>query len=147
MCEDRKALRLWYCDNRTQERVEAMTYLENAAQVANESDIAVQVLLSRENTDLELIPLWPRLDAYIAPEVFTARQLRSVGVVGIRGLQPLSVWKEPLPPQVINGVCDAFIDYIRVLLGKSLVDLYEAAQAAEIAELERLFCIPDTRPN
>jgi len=128
-----------------------MTYLENAAQVARESDIAVQVLLSRENTDLELIPLRPRLDAYIAPEVFTARQLRSVGVVGIRGLQPLSVWKEPLPPQVINGVCDAFIEYIRVLLGKSLVDLYEdlyeAAQAAEIAELERLFCIPDTRPN
>jgi hypothetical protein len=124
-----------------------MTYLENAAQVANESDIAVQVLLSRENTDLELISLRPRLDAYIAPEVFTSRQLRSVGVVGIRGLQPLSVWKEPLPHQVINGVCDAFIEYIRVLLGKSLADLYEAAQAAEIAELERLFCIPDTRPN
>jgi hypothetical protein len=125
-----------------------MTYLENAAQVARESDIAVQVLLSRENTDLELIPLRPRLDAYIGPQEFTARQLRSVAVVGIRGLQPLSVWKEPLPLQVINGVGNAFIEYIRVLLGKSLADLYEAAQAAEIAELERLFfCIPDARPN
>jgi hypothetical protein len=119
--------------------------MENAARVAYESQIAVQVLLSRGNDDIELIPIRPRpLDGYMTPEDFMARQLRSVGVIGLSGSKPRCAFKEPLETPVVEAVGAAFLEYLRVLLGESFA---EQMEVAEVAELERVYMLQDARPN
>jgi hypothetical protein len=79
------------------------TYIERATTIACEAEIVCQVLLSRGNDDIELIPLKPHAypDGYMPPAEFTARHLRAMGFVGVGicGLQTACVFKEPL------GVC------------------------------------------
>jgi hypothetical protein len=120
-------------------------YSERAAQVACNSQIAVQVLLGSENTDVELVPLKPnQFSSYLSPEEFTARRLRPVGVVGLSGINTLVSFKEPLPSHVLKLIAVAFSEYIRSLLGRSFEELQVAA---EVAELERLYETPDYRVN
>jgi len=123
-----------------------MPYMERAATIACESEICCQVLLSHDNADIELVQLKPHAypGGYIAPEEFTARQLRSVGIVGLSGLKPLVYFKELLPPHVVDSIAAAFLAYIRVLTEGEFAAQMEAAG---IAELTRLCSIPDTRMN
>jgi len=121
-----------------------MTYMEKAAHAAAESSVAVMVLLNHDNTDAEFVALKPRQAAFTSPEEFTARKLRPVGVIGLRGAQPVCAFKEPLDSPVVNSLATAFLEYIRVLLGQGFA---EQMEAVEIAELERVWSIADTRPN
>lgn len=119
------------------------TYSERSAQVVRESSIAAMVLLNDSNTDMELLGLCPRLtpeNELISAEEFTARKLRSVGVVALdgRGL-PQAAFKESLPASVISAIAAGFTEYLRVLIGQKLT---EQMEAAEIAELERLCQLP-----
>ncbi len=119
-------------------------YFERAVQVACESSISCLVLLSSGNDDIELLRITPQPSAdFVSPEVFAARQLRNVGVVGLCGTKPTVAFKEPLEPPVVNAIAMAFLEYLRVLLGESLA---EQTEAFEIAELERLYSL-NTLPN
>jgi hypothetical protein len=122
------------------------TYMDRATRVAADGQIAVMVLLSRKNDDLELLPLKPfTVSNPISREEYERRELRSVGVVSMNGTTPGIALREPLPPDVVSTISAAFLEYIRVLLGGSMA---EYTVAAEIAELERMFwLLPDTRPN
>jgi hypothetical protein len=105
------------------------------------------VLLSQDNTDLEFWMLRPRQAAkseLTPPEEFAARKLRSVGIVGLCGLKPRCAFKEPLETPIVNKIAAAFLEYLRVLLGGQIA---EQTEAAEIAELERLYGLPSGRPN
>lgn len=119
-------------------------YLERARQVASESHCAVQVFLSRDNDDIEFVPLRPRYAWHISPEEFNSRRLRPVAVIGLNGLKPMSAFKEPLEPFVVAAMAAAFLEYTCVLLGDSLA---EQTETAEIAELGRLFALKDHRTN
>jgi hypothetical protein len=123
-----------------------MTYMEKAAHAVAESSVAVMVLLSRDNTDAEFVALKPREAAFTSPEEFTARMLRPVGVIGLQGTQPWCAFKEPLGSPVVNSLATAFLEYIHVLLGQGQ-GFAEQMEAVEIAELERVWSIADTRPN
>jgi hypothetical protein len=112
--------------------------MERAAQVANESQIAILFLLSANNDDLESVLLCPSALADDMPstEERTRRQLRPVCVVGLSGVKPLMAIKEPLSPHVVDGISAAFLEYVRVLLGDTIM---KQVEAAEIAELERIY--------
>lgn len=121
-----------------------MPYMERAATIACESQLVVQVLLSRGNDDIEFILLKPQSPAgYITREEFTSRKLRSVGIVGLlSGLKPVCVFKEPLESSIVGAIAQAFAEYVRVLL---LGESTEQIAVAEVAELEALYVRPDTR--
>jgi hypothetical protein len=125
-----------------------MTYSEKSTQLALDAStsIIVQVLLSRGNDDIELIPLHPRQrpGGYITREEFAARQLRAVGTVGLNGLRPVCVFKEPLESSVVDAIIQAFTEYAHVLLGGHSA---EHVAAEEVAELNRLWSLPDNRAN
>jgi hypothetical protein len=124
-----------------------MTYSERSTQVALDSSIAVTVLLSHDNTDMEFWMLRPRHTSerdLTTREEFTARKLRSVGVIGLCGSLPRAAFKEALPSPVVHGIAIAFLEYLRVILAESFAD---EIRAVEIAELERLLTLPDTRLN
>jgi hypothetical protein len=123
-----------------------MTYMEKAAHAVAESSVAVMVLLNHDNTDAEFVALKPREAAFTAPEEFTARMLRPVGVIGLQGAQPWCAFKEPLDSPVVNSLATAFLEYIHVLLGQGQ-GFAEQMEAVEIAELERVWSIADTHPN
>jgi hypothetical protein len=118
--------------------------MERAATIACESQLVVQVLLSRGNDDIEFILLKPQSPAgYITREEFTSRKLRSVGIVGLlSGLKPVCVFKEPLESSIVGAIAQAFAEYVRVLL---LGESTEQIAVAEVAELEALYVRPDTR--
>jgi len=123
------------------------TYMERAAQVACESDIAVWVLLSSGNDDVEFVSLRPHLatqNQMPTPGEFTARGLRPVGVLGLFGLRPRCSFKEPLPPRVVDAIAAAFLEYVRVMIGEQFA---ATMQTAELVELERLYRLPDDRLN
>lgn len=120
-------------------------YFESAVQLACESSLACLVLLGSENNDIELVRIKPQPPAeFPSPEDFTARKLRTVGTIGLQGTKPAYVFKEPLEPRLVNAIATAFLEYVRVLLGEHLTAQIEAA---EVAGLERLYALSDTRPN
>lgn len=117
-----------------------------AADVTRQSAIAVQVLLSHDNNDMEFLLLRPvpvHLSARFSEEEFTARQLRFVGIVGLSGLNAKCAFEEPLDERVVSTIASAFIEYTRALLTQSSFGDYLAQ--AEVTELERLYALPDTR--
>jgi hypothetical protein len=118
-----------------------MPYSECAIKVACESSISAVVLLSSANDDIAFMRLKPLPSAgFITPEDFTARKLRSVGVVGLCGTKPMVAFSELLEPPVVDAIAWAFLEYVRVLLGEHM-------EAALVTELERLYALSDTRPN
>ena len=93
-----------------------MTYSERVVRVATGKQLVVQVLLSRGNNDIELVAIKPQTATYISCEEFTARQLRSVGIVGLTGTNAECAWKEPLDGELVDRIAAAFAAYVSVLL-------------------------------
>lgn len=121
---------------------------ERFVQLGLDSSIAVMVFMGAPD-DVEFLPLKPRVaDESMLAELkdrWPGRGLRSIGVIGLVGTAPKCELSEPLTPNQINGLAAAFITYLQVLLSASFA---EQQGTAEIAELERLFQLPDTRlPN
>ena len=113
------------------------TYLERATDVACESSVAVTVLLSADNSSVEFWPLKPEAErALTSPEEFTARKLRSVGVVGLCGLSPRMALKEPLAQSVVDRIALAFQEHVNIVLYERFE---EFTAAAEVAELQRVY--------
>ena len=111
-------------------------YLERLEQVAAESEVAVIVLLNPDNTDLEFWPLKPRPVSETAAENLAARQLRSVGVIGLNGFEPYCALKEPLDAAVLGAIETAFKAFVKVLIGE---DFAEQMKSAKIEELYYLW--------
>jgi hypothetical protein len=123
------------------------TYMERAAQVALDSQIAVMVFLNPDNEDSLILPVRPCMAAnneLPSLEEYTRRQFRPVAVVGLAGLKPLAAFKEPLPTEVVTAISAAFLEYVRVLIGDTFMQQIEAA---EIAELERLWVSSYSDPS
>ncbi|HEX4032527.1 MAG TPA: hypothetical protein VHX20_19340 [Terracidiphilus sp.] len=120
-----------------------------AAEAARGSQLVLQVLLSPDNDDIELVCITAASAGRpfpITAEDFTARKLRSVGCVGVSlgldGFTPHVALIEPLEPHVINAMGCALTEYIRVLVGNALI---EQIALAEVTELERMYVLPDSR--
>ena len=123
------------------------SYTERATQVACESQVVVMVLLNADNTDLELWPVKPLQNAaaLTTPEEFAARKLRPVGMVGLQGTMARVVFKEPLESHVVDAIAMAFTEHVRFLLGNNIAVQVEEQKGDEVAWLERLYSLPDTR--
>ena len=123
-------------------------YDERAAQLTVESSVAVWVLLGNTPGDLEMVPLKPRMaDEQMLAELkarWPGRGLDSVGVLGLVGTTPKCALRVPLEPEQVSALAAAFLTYLQVLFHDSFAAQMEAA---EIAELEHLMLLPDTRPN
>jgi hypothetical protein len=128
-----------------------MTYTERSTQLALDSSVAVQVLLGSAPGDAEFIPLRPRPASQQMWDELKARWpgrgLRSVGVIGLIGTTPQVELKEPIGEEQCCRLAEAFIAYLNVLFQGNFAAHREAVQADEIAELERLYMLPDMRLN
>lgn len=120
-----------------------MSYAEQCAQIIRESDVCVWVLLTPDNTQLEMIQLWPVYDAPPSRDEWLRRQLRPVAVLGLKGLQARSAFREPLEEHVIHKLSAAFIEYVRVLLGG--LTQHSEVKGDSVQWLERLYALPDPR--
>lgn len=118
-----------------------MTYDERAAQVAQDSTVAVLALLGTEPGDSEFIPLRPRFaDQSTLAELairWPGRGLRPVGVIGLCGTSPRVAFREPLSSDEVAALSNAFLVYLNTLLSSSF---QEQLKVAEIQKLQ-----PDRR--
>lgn len=125
-----------------------MAYLEESRQLALDASVAVQVLMGSDPRDVEFIPLRPKAaDTSMWAELaarWPGRGLRSIGVIGLVGIVPKVALKELLEPKQVSLLTTGFLAYLHELLSGSFA---AQTEAAEIAELERVYLLPDTRPN
>jgi len=126
-----------------------MTYSEKkSTQLALDASVAVQVLMGTAPGDCEFIPLKPKAaDETMLADLkarWPGRGLRSVGVIGLCGTSPCCAFKEPLESKQVSALAGAFLTYLSVMFADSIA---AQMQAAEIAELERVLTLPDTRIN
>jgi hypothetical protein len=123
-----------------------MSYSETSAHLALNSSIAVMVFGNAEGTDLEMLMLRPRqADSSELAELadrWPGRGLRSLGVMGLCEASPRFVFKEPLKPEVISRLADAFLAYLHALFCDSLD---AQRRETEIRELRRLWSLNDPR--
>ncbi len=123
-----------------------MNYVEESARLGAEASVAVFVLANPQCDDVEFIPMRPRMaDAKTLAELkarWPGRGLRSVGTIGLVGTSPRWALKEPLTFEQISALADAFLAYLHVLFCDALAGRQESA---DVAELERLHTIADTR--
>ena len=123
------------------------TYMDHIKEVALDSQICCQVLLSADNQDLEFQVLSPtkyrETETPLTPAEFCTRRLRSVGWVGLSGLTPRSAWKETLPESVVVSIGLAFSAFVRSLLGGDFAG--KVAEHIEIAMLDRMYSLRDPR--
>ncbi len=126
-----------------------MTYLEKSAEVVLNSNIAVMVLLNSDNTDMEFWRVRPcQAESPTTREEFTARKLRSVGVAGLCGTKAVCAFKEPLHPDVVGAIGNAFAEYIHALIGDSVAMQIEERQKGDsVSWLNQLYQLPDARVN
>ncbi len=122
-------------------------YNERATYVATNSQIAVQVLMSQRNDDIELVPLRPHMVPYMTPAEFAARQLRAVGVVGVVGVATRCAFNEPLPESLVASIAMAFAEYVRVFTDSTEPQTAPVTTSGgdSIIWCERLYALPDTR--
>lgn len=124
------------------------SYLDEAHSIARDAHLAVLASISADNDDIEFSPLVPPVpeSTLTSQEEYVRRQLRTVCVIGLcgEGATPRIAIKEHLDPQVFSAVCNAFVEYAVTLIRPKVEAL---AAEAEVAELSRLYQIPDTRPN
>ena len=123
-----------------------MTYSEKSTQLALDASVAVMALSNPECTELELLPLKPRRmsdgeQAQLASR-WCGRNLKPIGILGLVGTTPKCALKEPLEPEQVSALAGAFLAYLSVLFNDSFLAQQDGA---EIAELERLFSLPDSR--
>jgi hypothetical protein len=123
-----------------------MTYAEKSTQLALDASIAVFVLANAECDDLEFLPLKPRHMSPVEIAQLAARWhgrgLRSVGVIGLCGIETRTVFKEPLEPEQGSALAAAFLAHLQVLFSQSFE---EQRPNVEVAELERLHALQDPR--
>ena len=116
-----------------------MTYTEKSQQLALDASIAALALLGTTPGDCEFIPLKPRAaDKTMLADIaarWPGRGLRSVGIIGLCGTGPQCVLKEPLDSHEVALLTYDFLAYVNAV----------GAEAAEIAELERMYALPDPR--
>jgi hypothetical protein len=122
------------------------TYIERSHQLAADASVAVLVLMGAPN-DVEFIPMKPRAaDDQMLAELksrWPGRGLRHIGVVGLVGAAPRCVFKEPIEPEQVDALAEAFLAYLRVLSSP-----YSPPVDDSVEFCERLFRLPDTRrPN
>ena len=125
-----------------------MTYSEKSTQLASDASIAVLALLGTAPGDVEFIPLKPRMaDENMLAELkarWPGRGLRSVGVIGLCGMSPRCAFNEPLEPEQVSALSGAFLAYVHALFYGHFATQQELA---EVAEIERLYSLPDMRMN
>ncbi len=119
-----------------------MTYAEKALEVAMSSSVAVLALSNPDCTQIEMLPLKPRpmteSEQIAVRAKFIGRDLRTVGVIGLAGIEPKCAFKEPMEPEHVNTLATAFLSYLQALYAGCFLD-------SEAAELERLAALPDLR--
>lgn len=123
-------------------------YEQDSAQLALDSSIAVWVLMGAPD-DIEMVPLRPKMadEAWLAD--LKARwpgrgPMRSVGVIGLCGITPRCVLKEPLSPEQVSALASAFLVYVETLLGDSFK---QQRKESEIEWLNRLYALEASEPN
>lgn len=128
-------------------------YAEKSTQLLTDAQIAVLVLGNADCTDVEFLPLKPRAaNENFCQELRTrwpGRGLRSIGVVGLSGTEPVCAFKEELGPEKVLAVANAFLVYVSVLLGDAFAKQLrpEPAPDDSIEWLTQLYSLPDLRPD
>lgn len=93
-----------------------MSYAEESAQIALNSSVAVLALSNPDCTDVELLPLRPRLMSDHEQAALAAfwhgRNLEAVGVIGLVGSTPKFALKKPLGPEQVSALADAFLHHV-----------------------------------
>lgn len=106
-----------------------MTYQERSTQLTADSSVAVQVLMGAPD-DVEFVPLKPRAaNAEMWAELkdrWPGRGLRSIGLIGLVGTTPQCALREPLEPEQLSALANAFLTYLHVLLADSFATQIEA---------------------
>lgn len=123
-----------------------MTYTERYTQLGAEASIAALVLSNPECNDVEFLMLKPKpMTVCELAELkarWPGRDLRPVGTIGLVGTSPRWAMKEPLTFEQISALADAFLNFLHCLY----CDGFAAQQeSADVAELERLHTLADTR--
>ena len=115
---------------------------ERAVEVVCCSTVALQVFLSEDNAHMAVRQMKPNVESYIDTRIIEAQQLRSVGIVGLHGLTQVCAFEEDLPDNVTAAIAMAFETYLKAFLG---ADYAERQTRCEVAELDRIFALPDNR--
>lgn len=119
-----------------------MTYSERSTKLALDASVAVLALSNPEGTDIEFLSLKPKQmthsDLAELAARWPGRNLRPIGVIGLVGAAPACAFNEPLEPEQVSALADAFLAYVHVLFCDSFAD-------AEIQELYRLWSMEDPR--
>lgn len=128
-----------------------MTYTEKSTRLVLDASVAVQVLMGAPN-DVEFVPLLPRAaDESMLAELkarWPGRGLRPVGIIGLVGTSPRVALREPLEPEQVSALASAFLAYVQALFADSFAAQIEQRQKGdEVDWLERLYSLPDPRPN
>jgi len=122
-----------------------LAYRERATQLALDASVAVQVLMGAPD-DVEFIPLKPSpANAAMLADIaarWPGRGLRSVGVIGLCGVTPCCALKEPLEPEQVSVLSDAFLAYLHALYCDRIAAHLERA---EVQELTRVWSLGDPR--
>ena len=96
-----------------------MTYGEKSAQLALDSSIAVLVLGNEDCTDIEMLPLRPHSMRESEKEYLRScwrgRGLKSLGIMGLVGSSPRFALKEPLEPEHVSALADAFLNHVHAV--------------------------------
>lgn len=110
-----------------------MSYQEECTQLAFEASVAVFVLGNPECTDVEFLPLKPRMaDGQMLAELkarWPGRSLDSIGVIGLVGTAPQLALKGPLQPEQVSRLFGAFFTYLQALLADTFAGLAPAVNA------------------
>src|SRR5579871_1072508 len=118
----------------------AMLSLDRFSLLAATADISVSVLLSPDNSDVELIPVRPRAypDHLIEELRGTPRGsvLRFAGTLGLTGDVAHAQFAEPLPEHVVQALAESFASYVN-----------EFRAGIEREQIRRMWELPDTRPE
>lgn len=129
-------------------------YSERAAEVASGSQIAVLILANNDFSDLEFVPLRPRMaDESTWADLkarWPGRGLQARGVVGLCGSRTACAFKEPLADAIVASLANSFAEYVRVLLGEDLAGWMEAVEmrreAGDFVDwANSLWLLPDGR--
>ena len=109
-----------------------MSYIEQATKIILDSGVAATALLSDDESLCVFSPIIAGIDTPL-PEEFAGTKVRSVGVVGATGDHTAVAFNEPLDCDTVEAISTAFAAYVNTVNGM------------EIAELERLYTLPDLR--
>ena len=128
------------------------TYEQRRDTLAINSSILVQIMLGNAagDTEFSLVRPRPANSAVMEEELrarWPGRGLRAVGFVGLVDGAPQLVLKTPISAVEVEAVTVAFGDYVGALVKHAMSAEHIGAELerAEVAELDRLFAMPDTR--